>query len=160
MTKREPDQVIEYRISLQDKQSEQLDSLIAAVQFKQVTSGASSVLEGLGIPEIAKDLNDPLQITQTFYSIAIILEFLGIETGLPTPVDAMPYLQELRKYNEDKWAKAGKKSKWWNPASWKVFDYIGDWQSKILTGTERDDPPTWEEVWAPYFPPPEDNPPV
>jgi len=111
MTKRPPDQVIEYRISLQDKQSEQLDSLIAAVQFKQVTSGTASVLEGLGIPEITKDLNDPIQITETFYSIAIILEFLGIETGLPTPVDALPYLQEFRRTNEERWAKAGKKTK-------------------------------------------------
>jgi hypothetical protein len=139
MTKRKPVQVIEYRISLQDKQSEQLDSLIAAIQFKQISSGVGSVLEGLGVPEIAKDLNDPVQITQTFYSIAIILEFLGIETGLPTPADAIPYLSELQKYNEEKWAKAGKKTKWWNPASWKVFDYIGDWQSKIITGTERPD---------------------
>jgi len=34
MTKRKPVQVIEYRISLQDKQSEQLDALITAVQVK------------------------------------------------------------------------------------------------------------------------------
>jgi len=143
MTKRPPDQVIEYRISLQDKQSEQLDSLIAAVQFKQVTSGAGSVLEGLGIPKIAEDLNDPIQITQTFYSIAIILEFLGIETGLPTPVDALPYLQELQKANEERWAKAGNKSKWYNPASWKIFDFIGDTQAAIF-GIDRDKPP-WEQ---------------
>jgi len=140
MTKRPPDQVIEYRISLQDKQSEQLDSLIAAVQFKQVTSGAGSMLEGLGIPKIAEDLNDPLQITQTFYSIAIILEFLGIETGLPTPVDAVPYLEELQKANEERWAKAGNKSKWYNPASWKIFDYIGDLQASAF-GIDRDNPP-------------------
>ena len=140
MTKRPPAQVIEYRISLQDKQSEQLDSLIAAVQFKQVTSGAGSMLEGLGIPKIAEDLNDPLQITQTFYSIAIILEFLGIETGLPTPVDAVPYLEELQKANEERWAKAGNKSKWYNPASWKIFDYIGDLQASAF-GIDRDNPP-------------------
>ena len=36
MTKRKPDQVIEYRVSLQDKQSEQLDSIIAAYQFGRV----------------------------------------------------------------------------------------------------------------------------
>ena len=34
--KRKPDQVIEYRISLQDKQSEQLDSLIGAYQLNRV----------------------------------------------------------------------------------------------------------------------------
>jgi len=87
MTKRKPVQVIEYRISLQDKQSEQLDSLIAAVQFKQVTSGLGSVFQGLGIPEITKQLKDPTEMVQIFYSIAMVLEALGIETGAPTPFD-------------------------------------------------------------------------
>jgi len=36
MTKRKPDQVIEYRISLQDKQSEQLDTIITAFAFNKV----------------------------------------------------------------------------------------------------------------------------
>jgi len=87
MTKRKPDQVIEYRVSLQDKQSEQLDSLIAAVQFKQVSSGLGSVLQGLGVPEITKTLKDPTEMIQIFYSIAMILELFGYETGLPTPAD-------------------------------------------------------------------------
>jgi len=87
MTKRKPDKVIEYRISLQDKQSEQLDSLIAAVQFKQVTSGAGSLFEGIGVSEITKHLEDPTVMVQVFYSIAMVLEALGIETGWPTPFD-------------------------------------------------------------------------
>ena len=87
MTKRDPDQVIEYRISLQDKQSEQLDSLIAAVQFKQISSGVGSVFQGLGVPEITKTLKDPTEMLQIFYSIAMILEIFGYETGLPTPAD-------------------------------------------------------------------------
>ena len=78
MTKRKPDQVIEYRVSLQDKQSEQLDSLIAAVQFKQVSSGIGSVFQGLGIPEITKTLKDPTEMVQIFYSIAMILEIFGL----------------------------------------------------------------------------------
>ena len=36
MTKKKVDQVIEYRISLQDKQSEQLDTIIAAFAFNKV----------------------------------------------------------------------------------------------------------------------------
>ena len=36
MVKRKPDQVIEYRISLQDKQAEQLDSIIGAYQLNRV----------------------------------------------------------------------------------------------------------------------------
>ena len=38
MTKRDPDQVIEYRISLQDKLNEQVDSAILAYQFGRFTS--------------------------------------------------------------------------------------------------------------------------
>jgi len=87
MTKRKPDQVIEYRISLQDKQSEQLDSMITAYQVNKVATGVAAILQGLGIPEIAKTLKDPTEMVQIFYSIAMVLEFLGIETGLPTPFD-------------------------------------------------------------------------
>ena len=94
MTKRKPDQVIEYRVSLQDKQSEQLDSLIAAVQFKQVSSGIGSVFQGLGIPEITKTLKDPTEMLQIFYSLAMILEIFGLETGLPTPADYPDWKRE------------------------------------------------------------------
>jgi nitroreductase len=90
MTKRDPDQVIEYRISLQDKQSEQLDSLIAAVQFKQVTSGAGSLFEGIGVPRIAAMLDDPLRIIQVIYSLATIAEALGYDTMWPTAFDLDP----------------------------------------------------------------------
>ena len=102
MTKRPPDQVIEYRISLQDKQSEQLDSLIAAIQFNRVTTGVGSVLTGLGIPEIAKDLNDPKQMIETFYSIAMIVEFLGYDTILPTPFDFFDYKKEYEAARKDR----------------------------------------------------------
>jgi len=44
MTKRKPDQVIEYRVSLQDKQSEQLDGLIAAYQINKVATPLVALL--------------------------------------------------------------------------------------------------------------------
>ena len=44
MTKRKPDQVIEYRVSLQDKQSEQLDALITAVQVRAFAAPLVNVL--------------------------------------------------------------------------------------------------------------------
>jgi len=95
MTKRKPDQVIEYRISLQDKQSEQLDSLIAAIQFNRITSGVGSLFEGLGVSEITKQLKDPTEMIGIFYSIAMILEFMGYETGLPTPQDMVNWKAEF-----------------------------------------------------------------
>jgi len=70
-----------------DQEKTGLDSLIAAVQFKQVSSGLGSVLQGLGVPEITKTLKDPTEMVQIFYSIAMILEIFGLETGLPTPAD-------------------------------------------------------------------------
>jgi len=95
MTKRKPDTVIEYRISLQDKQSEQLDSLIAAIQFNRVTTGVGSLFEGLGVSEITKQLKDPTEMIGIFYSIAMILEFMGYETGLPTPADMSGWKAEF-----------------------------------------------------------------
>ena len=95
MTKRKPDTVTEFRISLQDKQSEQLDSLIAAIQFNRITSGVGSLFEGLGVSEITKQLKDPTEMIGIFYSIAMILEFMGYETGLPTPADMSGWKDEF-----------------------------------------------------------------
>jgi hypothetical protein len=100
---------------------------------------AGMVMQGLGIPELAKEMKDPLQMVQIFYSIAMILEFLGIETGLPTPADAGPYWDELKKATQERWERAGDKSKWYNPASWKGFDFIGDLQASAF-GIDRDNP--------------------
>jgi len=69
MAKKKVDQVIEYRISLQDKQSEQLDSMIAAFQINKIgtplvalLSDASAMLlitgllEASGIIDLDKGL--------------------------------------------------------------------------------------------------------
>ena len=45
MTKRKPDKVIEYRISLQDKQAEQLESVIIAYQFRQFITPLVDILK-------------------------------------------------------------------------------------------------------------------
>ena len=45
------------------------------------------LLNGLGIPELTKQMKDPTEMIGIFYSIAMLLEFMGIETGLPTPAD-------------------------------------------------------------------------
>ncbi len=44
MAKKKVDQVIEYRISLQDKQSEQLDSMIAAFQINKIATPLVALL--------------------------------------------------------------------------------------------------------------------
>ena len=94
--RKKPDRVIEHRISLQTKERELLEDLIASVQFKQLSSGAGSLFQGLGLPEITKQFKDPTQMIGVFYSIAMVLEFLGIETGLPTPADFTGWYQEYQ----------------------------------------------------------------
>ena len=47
MTKRKPDQVIEYRISLQDKQAEQLDSIVVGYQFNKIFTPIVSLMNDI-----------------------------------------------------------------------------------------------------------------
>ena len=67
MTKREPDQVIEYRISLQDKLNEQVDSVIAAYQINKIGTPLVALLSDVSAMAI----------------IAGILETLGIINIIP-----------------------------------------------------------------------------
>lgn len=83
MPKAKANQIITYRIELQDKEREVLESYLAAYSLGR----AGELLQGLGIPEIAKSMKDPIQMIQVFYSIAMVIEFMGFETGLPTPAD-------------------------------------------------------------------------
>jgi len=69
-----------------------------------------------------------------------VLEGMGIETGLPTPADADGYFHDMKEGVESYWEKSGNKSKWYNPASWKIFDFIGDLQASAF-GIDRDNPP-------------------
>jgi hypothetical protein len=70
MTKRKPDQVIEYRVSLQDKQSEQLDSIIAAYQLNKI-----------GTPLVAL-----LSDGSAMLIIAGLLEAYGITDIIPNDI--------------------------------------------------------------------------
>jgi len=70
MTKRKPDQVIEYRVSLQDKQSEQLDSMIAAYQVNKI-----------GTPLVALLSDGTAMLT-----IAALLEAYGITDVIPNDI--------------------------------------------------------------------------
>tara|TARA_Y100001951_G_C11093795_1_gene158187 strand:- start:38 stop:514 length:477 start_codon:yes stop_codon:yes gene_type:complete len=83
MPKRPPDQVIEYRISLQDYERQMLDHMISI----QAASLIPKISDSIGIEQITKMLDDPSKIIQVMYSIALILEAFGIESGWPTPFD-------------------------------------------------------------------------
>ena len=132
MSKNKPKETIEFVIRMQDKERQLLESYLAAYTMGR----AGQALEGLGVPELTKNMKDPTEMIGIFYSIAMILEFMGIETGLPTPADADGYFQQFKQGMEEHWAKSGNKSKWYNPASWKIFDFIGDLQASAF-GIDR-----------------------
>ena len=68
MTKRDPDQVIEYRISLQDKEKEILQDLTMAYSIKNIGQGIGSILN-----PIATVLSNPEAL---LISIPLIYAFL------------------------------------------------------------------------------------
>jgi len=137
LSKNKPKETIEFVIRLQDKERKILDSFVTAYMMGRGLEGTGSFMEGIGIPKLAEEMKDPIQMVQIFYSVAMVLEFLGIETGLPTPADAVPYFEQMSQHMEETYGEAGKDSKWWNPASWKIFDFIGDLQADAL-GVDRD----------------------
>jgi len=74
--------------------------------------GTGAVLEGLGIPTMAENMDDPLEMVKIFYSVAMVLEFLGIETGLPTPADFVGYQQESQNMAAKRAEAGGTTSVW------------------------------------------------
>ena len=67
MSKRKPDQVIKFRISLQDREREMFETLIAAQTFNR----------------IAQPTVDLLKDTSAVSAIALILESLGVIDVIP-----------------------------------------------------------------------------
>jgi len=92
MSKNKPKETIEYVIRLQDKERQLLESYMTAYMM----GNAGRLMEGIGIPEITKQMKDPTEMIGIFYSIAMLLEFMGIETGLPTPADFAPWLSDYQ----------------------------------------------------------------
>ena len=92
MSKNKPKETIEYVIRLQDKERQLLESYMTAY----LMGNAGRLMEGIGIPELTKQMKDPTEMIGIFYSIAMVLEFIGIETGLPTPFDFDEYWREYQ----------------------------------------------------------------
>ena len=67
MSKRTPDQVVEFRISLQDREREMFDTLIAALTFNRIAT-----------PTV-----DLLKDASALSAIALILESLGVIDVIP-----------------------------------------------------------------------------
>lgn len=90
MPKAAPDQVVIHRIEFQESERRLLENALLAYSVGR----AGDLAQGLGVPEIAKMLDDPLKIIQVAYSLATVMEFFGIETGWPTAADAAGWYSE------------------------------------------------------------------
>ena len=112
MSKNKPKETIEYVIRLQDKERQLLESYMTAYMM----GNAGRLMEGVGIPELTKKMKDPAEMIGIFYSIAMLLEFMGIETGLPTPADFLPWHAEYQQKSQtmaEKRAEAGGSTSVW-----------------------------------------------
>lgn len=92
--------VVEHRITFGTKERELIQDLSTSYR-----------IQALRIPDTLNFLDDPLRLIQVFYSVAIILEAMGIESGLPTPVDAANWFRE-RDVMGEKISESGNKSIW------------------------------------------------
>lgn len=74
-----------------------------------------------------------ISFENVYLGITIIEIVTGKEILLGTPND----FGDLMRYIQQEWITAGEDSVWYNPATWKVFDFIGDIQAQAL-GIDRD----------------------
>jgi hypothetical protein len=75
--------VREFRITLGTKERQLAESFANSARLSSIDQD-----------RIIQTLYDPSKIIEIAYSIATIFELFGIETGLPTPVDAVQYFNE------------------------------------------------------------------
>tara|TARA_R110000764_G_C10786638_1_gene356961 strand:- start:150 stop:518 length:369 start_codon:yes stop_codon:yes gene_type:complete len=93
--------VQEYRITLGTFERQQLETLVTAVQVERITKGINNIA--------TSDLFlSPTKMILFVEAVATLLEILGIETPIPTPVDAYEFL--TRKREEYETEETGKQS--------------------------------------------------
>lgn len=87
-----------------------------------------------------KDIAQSIDQLISFENLYLIITMVEIVTGkeilFGTPNDFTDLVGAIAK----EWRTAGEESVWFNPATWKVFDFIGDLQARAF-GIDRDNPP-------------------
>ena len=81
--------VQEIRFTLGTFERQQLESLVTAIQVERITKGVNNIAT-------ADLFTSPIKMILFIEAVATLLEVLGIETPLPTPVDAYEYLSKKR----------------------------------------------------------------
>jgi hypothetical protein len=77
--------VIEHRITLGGKERELLESWVAAKKVSLVVDS-----------DVMDVLSDPVKVIAFVEAIATALELIGIETPIPTPVDAWEFIEKVK----------------------------------------------------------------
>ena len=131
MPTRKPDQVITHRVELGAYERERLDSLIAAQSFNKV---ATPIVAGMSDVSFMVVLAGLL----TLWGVPIVMP-TGSEANEPQKV--VSAIQAGVEVLIEEAQTAGQDSVWYNPASWKIFDFIGDIQARAF-GIDRDNPDT------------------
>jgi len=103
MTKKKPDSVTEFRISLQDKQSEQLDSIIAAYMVKNVGQGLGGILTPLvaGLSDVTFVVVIIILYEMVTGKDTGILQLLGLEITLAGLRDSWVAYRNSPAYEEE-----------------------------------------------------------
>lgn len=83
----------------------------------------------------------------SFENIYFLITLLEIITGKEILSGVPKDFIELISFINKEWKEAGEDSVWYDPATWKVFDFIGDLQAALF-GIDRDNPPTWASLWT------------
>lgn len=81
--------VQEIRFTLGTFERQQLESLVTAVQVERITKGVNNIAT-------ADLFQSPVKMILFIEAAATLLEILGIETPIPTPVDAYEFLSRKR----------------------------------------------------------------
>lgn len=129
MPTRKPDQVITHRIELGAYERERLDSIIAAQSFNKV---ATPIVAGMSDVSFMVVLGGLL----TLWGVPIVLPTGSDASNPQKVVSAIKTGVEILIEEAET---AGQDSVWYNPASWKIFDFIGDIQARAF-GVDRDNP--------------------
>ena len=86
MPRKAPTGVTEFRITLGDYERVRLDEFLTTLRIHSLTPLWDN-------PESL--LRSPTYVISTLYSLVTILELVGIDTPIPTPVDAYEFLRDV-----------------------------------------------------------------
>lgn len=141
MPSRRPDRVVTHRIELGRYERERLDNMMMAYSFNKVSTpmvaGMSDLQFMLTLGALLTVMFPSIVIPWGAKTTAEVVE--AIEKGIKEHVPPVGAAIDAAQVVYEEAQTAGEDSVWYNPASWRIFDFIGDIQARSF-GIDRDDP--------------------